>query len=76
MHPDILIATPGRLMDMIDTRNDHYLDNLHLLDFFVMDEADRMVEMGHFRELDQILQKVFKQKEIVKDQKIIDAFMN
>jgi ATP-dependent RNA helicase DDX24/MAK5 len=55
MHPDILIATPGRLMDMIDTRNDHYLDNLHLLDFFVMDEADRMVEMGHFRELDQIL---------------------
>lgn len=50
--PDILIATPGRFIDLLQNRQDHYLDHLHQLDYFVIDEADRMVEMGHFRELD------------------------
>ena len=39
---DILIATPGRLLDLI---NQGYV-SLKSLDFFVLDEADRMLDMG------------------------------
>ena len=74
--PDVIIATPGRLMDMINSREDDYLDHLDQLDFFVLDEADRMIEMGHFREIDQILSKIFKQPETTKDGNLIDNFMN
>jgi len=51
------------------------LDHLDQLDYLVLDEADRMIEMGHFRELDQILDKVFKDREKMKDEKVIKTFM-
>lgn len=33
-----------------------------MLKFLVIDEADRMIEMGHYVELDQILNKIFEPK--------------
>jgi ATP-dependent RNA helicase RhlE len=39
---DIVIATPGRLLDLLDQR---YLD-LRAIEIFVLDEADRMLDMG------------------------------
>lgn len=39
-------------------QNDKYLDALKNLKFLVLDEADRMVEGGHFQELDQILKVI------------------
>ena len=36
-----------------------YLANLHEIDYLVLDEADKMVELGHFKELDLILSKIF-----------------
>ena len=38
---------------MIDNCEHECLNNLHLVDYLVMDEADRMVELGHFDELDK-----------------------
>jgi ATP-dependent RNA helicase RhlE len=39
---DILIATPGRLIDLMEQR----LVSLHHIEVFVLDEADRMLDMG------------------------------
>lgn len=48
---DILIATPGRLLDLI---NQGYI-NLKKIDFFVLDEADRMLDMGFIHDIKRIL---------------------
>lgn len=53
--PEIVIATPGRLWELIKDRHPH-LFNLSQLRCLVIDEADRMVERGHFVELSQLLE--------------------
>ncbi|MCF2907388.1 ATP-dependent RNA helicase SrmB [Pseudoalteromonas sp. DL2-H2.2] len=44
---DILIATPGRLMEYLETENFH-ADNVELL---ILDEADRMLDLGFKKEM-------------------------
>lgn len=51
---DILIATPGRLLDLIDQR---YV-NLQHLKIFVLDEADRMLDMGFIHDVKKIIAKI------------------
>ncbi|TSM77356.1 ATP-dependent RNA helicase DDX24 [Bagarius yarrelli] len=53
--PEIVIATPGRLWEMIQDKHPH-LRNLRQLRCLVIDEADRMVEKGHFAELENLLE--------------------
>uniref|UniRef100_A0A3B4T7Q1 ATP-dependent RNA helicase n=1 Tax=Seriola dumerili TaxID=41447 RepID=A0A3B4T7Q1_SERDU len=53
--PEIIIATPGRLWDLIKEKHPHLL-NLRQLRCLVIDEADRMVERGHFSELESLLE--------------------
>ncbi|KAK5609764.1 hypothetical protein CRENBAI_023002 [Crenichthys baileyi] len=53
--PEIIIATPGRLWDLIKEQHPHLL-NLRQLKCLVIDEADRMVERGHFEELESLLE--------------------
>ncbi len=48
---DILIATPGRLLDLIQQR----FISLQQLKFFVLDEADRMLDMGFVHDVKRIL---------------------
>jgi len=48
---DILVATPGRLLDLI---NQGYI-NLERVEFFVLDEADRMLDMGFIPDVRRIL---------------------
>lgn len=47
----ILVATPGRLLDLISQG----FVNLKSLDFFVLDEADRMLDMGFIHDIKRIL---------------------
>mmetsp|Transcript_33627 Transcript_33627/g.51854 ORF Transcript_33627/g.51854 Transcript_33627/m.51854 type:complete len:155 (+) Transcript_33627:161-625(+) len=47
--PAIIIATPGRLWELLEERSEAYLVNgLPLIDVLVLDEADRMIADGHF----------------------------
>lgn len=48
---DILIATPGRLLDLMDQK---YI-NLHHIKLFVLDEADRMLDMGFSHDVKRII---------------------
>lgn len=55
--PDIIVATPGRLWELIQ-RNEPHLMQLSKVKYFVIDEADRMVETAHFPELHLMLEKI------------------
>lgn len=54
---DVLIATPGRLLDLMDQKFIH----LNHLDIFVLDEADRMLDMGFIHDIRKLL-KVIPEK--------------
>lgn len=54
---DILIATPGRLLDFINQR----IISLKDLEIFVLDEADRMLDMGFVHDVKRIV-KLLPQK--------------
>ena len=56
---DILIATPGRLLDLIDQK---YID-LGNVKHFVLDEADRMFDMGMVRDVKKIVAKLPKDRQ-------------
>ncbi len=51
---DVLVATPGRLLDLMQT-NAVRLDRLEV---FVLDEADRMLDMGFIRDIRKIVAKL------------------
>jgi ATP-dependent RNA helicase RhlE len=51
---DILVATPGRLLDLAHQRALHF-DELEIL---VLDEADRMVDMGAVGDIDKIIERL------------------
>ncbi|XP_014207809.1 ATP-dependent RNA helicase DDX24 [Copidosoma floridanum] len=55
--PEIVIATPGRLWELIDEGNPH-LSQINSIRFLVIDETDRMLEKGHFQELHSIIERV------------------
>jgi len=48
---DILVATPGRLLDLASQR----LVHLSKLDIFVLDEADRMLDMGFIHDVRRVI---------------------
>ncbi len=48
---DLVIATPGRLLDLMNQRRAH----LGEVAFFVLDEADRMLDMGFIRDIRKIM---------------------
>ncbi|MCG9910981.1 MAG: DEAD/DEAH box helicase [Flavobacteriales bacterium] len=51
---DILVATPGRLLDLMDRR---FVD-LRQLQIFVLDEADRMLDMGFIHDVRKVIAKI------------------
>ncbi|MFT6902070.1 MAG: ATP-dependent RNA helicase RhlE [Colwellia sp.] len=56
---DILVATPGRLLDLIETGD----INFKALEVFVLDEADTMLDMGFFKDVQTIISKLPKNRQ-------------
>ncbi|WP_299494560.1 DEAD/DEAH box helicase [uncultured Shewanella sp.] len=56
---DILVATPGRLLDHVNRGNAHFND----LAFLVLDEADRMLDLGFKDEINHIFKLLNKSQE-------------
>lgn len=55
--PEIVVATPGRLWELLGDGNEH-LNKIDNINFLVIDETDRMIEKGHFEELQKILDRL------------------
>ncbi|WP_297099355.1 DEAD/DEAH box helicase [uncultured Draconibacterium sp.] len=56
---DILVATPGRLLDLI---SQNYI-SLRDVKYFVLDEADRMLDMGFIHDINKLLKLLPKQRQ-------------
>lgn len=56
---DVLVATPGRLLDMAHQRAVHF-DELEVL---VLDEADRMLDMGFIADINKIIERLPEQRQ-------------
>jgi ATP-dependent RNA helicase RhlE len=56
---DIMIATPGRLLDLV---NQGYIRFMQL-EVFVLDEADRMLDMGFINDIKKIIAKIPQQRQ-------------
>ncbi|MCF8466951.1 MAG: DEAD/DEAH box helicase [Sneathiella sp.] len=56
---DILIATPGRLLDLMNQK----FINLSQVEYLVLDEADRMLDMGFIRDIQKIIAQLPKSRQ-------------
>lgn len=56
---DILVATPGRLLDLIDQG----IIDLKFIRHFVLDEADRMLDMGFIHDMRKVMKLLPKKKQ-------------
>jgi len=57
----LVAGTPGRVMDLM-RRGELELDNI---DFFVLDEADRMLDMGFLEDIEWIISRTSREKQIM-----------
>ena len=53
-HPEIVVGTPGRVMDLLERR----IINFHNVRFVVLDEVDRMLDIGFRDDIRKILSQV------------------
>ena len=56
---DVVIACPGRLLDLMGRRNGDFSN----LEFLVLDEADRMLDMGFLPSIRQVVRQIPKQRQ-------------
>lgn len=59
---DVIVATPGRLWDLLQ-EDDSLASQVKNIKFLVLDEADRMIEIGHFAELENIVRLTLRPEE-------------
>lgn len=55
---DVIVATPGRLCDMMDKEDLFVFKDMSHFRYLVVDEVDRIMEEGHYPELQKILQRI------------------
>ena len=58
---DIVVGTPGRIMDLIDRKILKIAD----LEYFILDEADEMLNMGFLEDIEYIFKKTNEEKQVL-----------
>ncbi len=58
---DVLVATPGRLLDLMDQGYINLMD----IQYFVLDEADRMLDMGFINDIRKIIAKLPRKRQSI-----------
>ncbi|GMH91369.1 hypothetical protein TrVE_jg9266 [Triparma verrucosa] len=61
--PEIIVATPGRLWELMSSNEHEHLADFSALKYLVIDEADRMVKQGNFPQLEKIFEKINEEPE-------------
>ncbi|WP_160692504.1 DEAD/DEAH box helicase [Clostridium sp. C2-6-12] len=56
---DILIATPGRLNDLVNQK----IIDLSVIEIFILDEADRMLDMGFINDVKKVIKYIPKERQ-------------
>ena len=56
---DVIVATPGRLLDLMGQRH----VSLNAIEIFVLDEADRMLDMGFIHDIRRVIDKLPKKRQ-------------
>jgi superfamily II DNA/RNA helicase len=65
---DIIIATPGRLLDMVERK----IADLSKIEILVLDEADRLLDMGFMPQIRNVVSKMVKERQTVMFSATID----
>lgn len=58
---DIVVGTPGRVMDLMRKK----VLKVNNLDYFVLDEADEMLNMGFIEDIELILEETNEEKKML-----------
>ena len=66
-HADVIVGTPGRLWEVI-SGSQNLIDSLRKIKFLVVDEADRLLSEGHFKEVEEILNVLDRTIEATNDE--------
>ncbi|KAK9456501.1 P-loop containing nucleoside triphosphate hydrolase protein [Dipodascopsis uninucleata] len=56
--PNIVVATPGRLHEILSTNSEGIIFWFSRVKMLVLDEVDRLLQDGHYKELDEILDMI------------------
>lgn len=71
-YADIIVGTPGRLWEVI-SEGQGLLATLKKIQFLVVDEADRLLSQGHFKEVEEILNALDRQDQAADDEEMEEA---
>ncbi|CCH61396.1 hypothetical protein TBLA_0E03420 [Henningerozyma blattae CBS 6284] len=63
----IIVSTPGRFLEIIE-KDEKYLERFSKIDILVLDEADRLIQDGHFEEFERILKLLSNKRRELKEQ--------
>lgn len=71
--PALVVATPGRLLDILEEGKQEIQDMIGKAEVMVLDEADRLIKEGHFKELDKILDLIGRGRRTGRQTLVISA---
>ncbi|EMC99448.1 hypothetical protein BAUCODRAFT_29794 [Baudoinia panamericana UAMH 10762] len=69
---DIVIGTPGRLWEVMSS-GQGTLDALSRIQFLIVDEADRLLSEGHYKEVEEILDALYRRHDSEDDEAAVQA---